>query len=169
MGVYADDEDIKREVDRFYDIARESLRAVWLAVEALAKALLKHGELDHNGIDSALAEVELFMPVFAVQEAHGLLVATPAPGHSGAKSVDIHLTAKKHEKPHPPLPRSANDDPRVAALLAAIKADLRLAPIGKAFEDGKGLRAAPGGLTPERRTQGERENFSRYSRRGPSW
>ena len=67
------DEEIKAEVDRFYEIARESLSAVWRAVEAVATALLKHEELDRDGVDAALEDIDISMPVFEVQKAHGLL------------------------------------------------------------------------------------------------
>ena len=73
MGVYESDDDIKREVDRFYEIARESVSAVWQAVEQMAKALLKDNELERDGVDEALGGADIYMPVFAVQRAHMLL------------------------------------------------------------------------------------------------
>jgi len=73
MGIEEADDEIKREVDRFYAIARESVSAVWPAVEAVAKALLKHEELDRDGVDEALGDLDIYTPVIAVQRAHGLL------------------------------------------------------------------------------------------------
>jgi hypothetical protein len=71
MGI-TDNEAILSEAERFYTIARESLRAVWPAVEALAGALLRHEEIDRDGVDGALSDLEIYHPVCAVQEAHGL-------------------------------------------------------------------------------------------------
>jgi ATP-dependent Zn protease len=73
MGAAETDDEIRREVDRLYEIARESLSAVWPAVEAVAKALLKHEELDRDGLDEAIAAADIYVPVVAVQRAHGLL------------------------------------------------------------------------------------------------
>lgn len=73
MGVFESDDEIEREVDRFYEVARKSLVAVWRAVDAVATALLKHDELDRDAVDAALGDVDIYLPVFAVQQAHGLL------------------------------------------------------------------------------------------------
>lgn len=72
-GVFESDEEIKTEIDRFYEIARESLSSVGRAVEAVAIALLKYEDLDRDAVDAALAGIDIYMPVFAVQRAHGLL------------------------------------------------------------------------------------------------
>lgn len=72
-GVREDDEAIKREVDRFYEIARESLSAVWPAVEATANALLEHEELDREDVERVLEPFALLAPVLRVQQAHGLM------------------------------------------------------------------------------------------------
>jgi hypothetical protein len=66
-------EGIRSEVERFYDIARESLATVWPAVRGVAKALLAHEELDREGLNVALDGVDIYSPVFAVQRARGLL------------------------------------------------------------------------------------------------
>ena len=66
-------EEIRQEVDRFYEIARASVSTVWSSVQALAKALLVHEELDREGIDEAIGEADIYLPVFAVQRAHGFL------------------------------------------------------------------------------------------------
>jgi hypothetical protein len=80
MDVPGTDDEIRVEVDRFYEISRLSLAAVWPTVSALAAALLVREELDRDGIDEAIGGVDIYRPVFAVQRAHGLLLvaATPA-------------------------------------------------------------------------------------------
>jgi hypothetical protein len=77
MGVFENDDEIRREIDRFYEIARKSLSAVWRAVERVAKALLKHEELYRDGVDAALGDADMYSPVFEVQRAHGLLLYAP--------------------------------------------------------------------------------------------
>lgn len=79
MGTYEDDEAIKREVDRFYEIARESLSAVWPAVKAMVIALLEHEELEREDVEKVLEPLELFAPVLRVQQAHGLLLGSRRP------------------------------------------------------------------------------------------
>lgn len=79
LGVYEDDEAIKREVDRFYAIARESLSAVWPAVEAMAIALLEHEELDREDVEKVLEPFALFPSVLRLQQAHGLLLGSKGP------------------------------------------------------------------------------------------
>lgn len=56
IAVLSTDEDITREVDRFYDATRRSLATVWPAVQAVARALLKHEERDTDGVFAALCE-----------------------------------------------------------------------------------------------------------------
>lgn len=72
-GVREVEEEIRAEVERLYGVARESLRAVWPSVKAVANALLDHEELDRAGLDDVLADADIFGPVFAVQKAHGLV------------------------------------------------------------------------------------------------
>jgi hypothetical protein len=79
-------EDIRVEVDRLYEVARESLACVWPAVNSVASALLERDELDRSAVDAALAAFDLVKPVFGVQRAHGLL-ALPGSHASGAESV----------------------------------------------------------------------------------
>ena len=74
MGVPADDEEIKREVERFYDITRESLTVVWPAVEAVAHALLKQKELSRGDLEEILGPFGIYVPVVLVQRAHGMLL-----------------------------------------------------------------------------------------------
>ena len=66
-------EELRQEVDRFYQIARASVSTVWPSVKALAKALLAHEELDREGIDEAIGEADIYLPVLAVQREHGFL------------------------------------------------------------------------------------------------
>lgn len=64
---------IRLEVDRFLGVAKDSLIAVWPAVESVAKALLRHTDLDNEGFRQAVGGHDIYSPVFAVQEANGLL------------------------------------------------------------------------------------------------
>jgi ATP-dependent Zn protease len=73
MIASATDDEVQREIDRFYEIVRESLLVVWPKVASVAKALLKHEELDAVGIDAALGDHEIYAPIFAIQRKHGLL------------------------------------------------------------------------------------------------
>lgn len=66
------DDEIKREVDRFYDAARESLAAVWPSIRGVAHALLKHEELDRDGVFDAIGGDDIYGAVLRVQAAHGL-------------------------------------------------------------------------------------------------
>ncbi len=72
IAALRNDDEIKREVERFYDAARESLASVWPVVRGVARALLKHEELDRDGVFDAIGAADIHRPVFAVQEAHGL-------------------------------------------------------------------------------------------------
>jgi hypothetical protein len=70
------EEELRQEVDRFYEIARASVSVVWPSVKALAEAVLVHEEVDRDGLDEALGDGDIYSPVFAVQQAHGLLTAS---------------------------------------------------------------------------------------------
>jgi len=72
MGTAVDEEAIKATVTRFYDTSRESLIRVWPAVQAVAKVLLKKGELDRDGFFEAIGSFDIYKPVRAVQMAYGL-------------------------------------------------------------------------------------------------
>jgi hypothetical protein len=63
--------EIRSEVERSYEIARESLAAVWPAVKRVARALLAHDEIDREGLGAAIGNLDIYSPVFAVQRAHG--------------------------------------------------------------------------------------------------
>ncbi len=54
-----DDDDLRREVERLYAVARESLVAVWASVAAVAEALLEREELDRAGLDAAIGEADI--------------------------------------------------------------------------------------------------------------
>jgi hypothetical protein len=150
MGVWGSVEETKREVDRCYDVARESLSAVWPAVEAVATALLKREELDRDDVVGAIGEADVFSPVFAVQRAHGLLPVLPPPVGPRAKVVGANMKqAAKTPKTSSRAPAvSAGDDPRVAALLKAFKANPKLAAVVDTFEAnvGRGRKFGSNGL-----------------------
>jgi hypothetical protein len=74
MGCPRTSDAIRTQFERFYVVARESLSAVWPTVQALANALLKHEELDRNGVFQAIGRDDICGPIFAVQKANGLLV-----------------------------------------------------------------------------------------------
>ena len=73
-GVRPVDEELRPELDRFYEIARMSVAVVWPSVKALAKALLEHEELDREGLDEVLGDADIYTPVVGVQRRHGLLL-----------------------------------------------------------------------------------------------
>jgi hypothetical protein len=83
-GVREIEDEIRREIERMYEIARESLTAAWQAVEALANALLKREELDQDAIEGVLGEFDVFMPVLMMQRAHGLLTKPAAEHYAGS-------------------------------------------------------------------------------------
>jgi ATP-dependent Zn protease len=72
------DDEVRGVVDDFSEVARECLTALWPAVVALAKALLKHEELQRDAIEEVLGDFDLLGIGMAVQVAHGCLVP-PAP------------------------------------------------------------------------------------------
>jgi hypothetical protein len=73
VGTFENDDDAKREVERFYEATRESLSAVWPAVDQVAQALCEREELDRDALDELLADSELFMPILAVENAYGFM------------------------------------------------------------------------------------------------
>jgi ATP-dependent Zn protease len=66
-------EEMLQEVDRFYEIARESLSAVWIAVDGVAKALIERRVLDRDGFDAVVGGFDIYTPIFAVQRRHGFM------------------------------------------------------------------------------------------------
>ena len=71
MAVFHTADEIQREVERFYEASRESLAAVWPAVRRVAGALLKHEELDSDGVLAAIGGDDIHAAVLRVQATHG--------------------------------------------------------------------------------------------------
>ena len=97
-GVRPVEDELRREVDRLYEVARESLSAVWSAVKAVVEALLVHEEIDRDGINEAIGDADIYTPVFAVQHAHGLLRVVqrlPDPVGQRDKIVEAAMKAAK--------------------------------------------------------------------------
>jgi hypothetical protein len=72
MGCPPTGEAVRADIERFYGIAKASLASVWPAVLAVAQALLRQSELDSDGFFAAIAGHQIYTPVFAVQDDHGL-------------------------------------------------------------------------------------------------
>lgn len=156
-GVREVEDEIRGEVGRLYDVACQSLRAVWPSVRAVARALLVHEELDRGRLDAAIGDVDLFAPAFAVQRAHGLvptlhaLAAAEGPLVEAAATKRPSRAAKGGRPPGgrrpegrgPGGPRPANTrpaadgapGPRIAALLSALRRDPELMPVVHAYEE----------------------------------
>lgn len=73
MGTAVDEDAIKTTVTRSYDISRESITSVWPAVQAVAKALLKHNEFGRERFFEVIDGFDIYKPVRAVQRGHGLV------------------------------------------------------------------------------------------------
>jgi hypothetical protein len=86
IGTYHDDQAVRREVDRFYQVARGSLSAVWSSVKAVASVLLRDEAMDRRGFDEALGDADLHATVFAVQCEYGLLRSAGIKPSLGAKT-----------------------------------------------------------------------------------
>ncbi len=138
-GVRADQEELRREVDRFYEMARASVNAVWPAVKALADALLLHEKLDREGFDRVIGDDDICTPVFAVQRAHGLLPGAPP----GALVTDDRVVEARMSSLKKPATKAAAEarkpapsvgDRQVAALLKALRRIPTLAPVVDAYE-----------------------------------
>lgn len=149
-GVRVVEDDLRREVDRLYDVARESLSAVWSAVKSVAEALLVHEEIDRDGIDRAIGDINIYTPIFAIQRAHGLLRAVqvpPGPARGGGEVVDAAMRpARKRsnvERRQAAPERPEENERRVARLLTALRREAKLAPVVAAYE----RRAAESGQT----------------------
>ena len=72
MGEAATDVEIRAGIECYYVAAKDSLAAVWPVVVSVAKALLKHTELDYSMFSDAVAGHDIYTPVFKVQDVHGL-------------------------------------------------------------------------------------------------
>jgi hypothetical protein len=139
-GVRPAEAELRREVDRFYEITRESVSAVWPAVKAVAGALLVHEELDREALDEVMGDAAIYLPVFTVQRAHGLLrPARPAPTavvtdeklvEAGMKPT-AKVTKRRPAATHKP---PGDSDPRTKALLRALRTYPKLAPVVVAYE-----------------------------------
>jgi hypothetical protein len=73
MGVARSDKAIREGIERFYSVARDSLAAVWPQVASVARALLRHTEIDYAAFRAALGSGDIYSPVFLVQHEHGLM------------------------------------------------------------------------------------------------
>jgi len=139
-GVRPLEDELRREVDRLYEVARESLTVVWPSVKALAEVLLVREEVDRDGIDEAIGDADIYLPVFAVQRAHGLLQAVqlPPPATVAGRPL-VEASMKPARKPPRKVPAAAGKsagtaDRRIATLLRALRADPKLAPVVNAYE-----------------------------------
>jgi hypothetical protein len=139
-GVRSDEGELRREVDRFYEIARESVSAVWPAVKAVAGALLVHDELDSGAVDEAMGDAAIYLPVFTVQRAHGLLQParpTPTTGVPDQKLVEASMKPPARvtkKRPGATGKRPGDSDPRTKALLRALRTYPKLATVVVAYE-----------------------------------
>jgi hypothetical protein len=61
-GVRPVEQGLRREVDRLYEVARESVSAVWPLVKALVEALLVQEEVDRDGVDRAIGDADVVGP-----------------------------------------------------------------------------------------------------------
>jgi hypothetical protein len=111
IGTYDDDDAIRREVDRFYEVAHESLSVIWSSVKAVANALLRNEEIERRGFEEVLGDADLYTPVFAVQRAHGFLPAHPVAGEPRVAWSDMpaKATAKQWKRP-PGVPEEMTED-----------------------------------------------------------
>jgi hypothetical protein len=139
-GVRPVEEELRQEVDRLYEIARASVSAVWAPVRALAQALLIREELDREGFNEALGDADIYLPVLAVQRAHGLLGAVPPPpaattnGRLVEASMKPAVKAPGRRRNPPPATSAGVNDRRTAAFLKALRADRKFSPVIDAYE-----------------------------------
>lgn len=107
-------------------------------MKALAEALLVHEELDREGLDEAIGDTDIYLPVFAVQREHGLLrPVRPAPAASDERLIEASMRpSAKVTKKRPPTRTKVDGerDPRVAALLGALRRETKLASVVAAYE-----------------------------------
>ena len=144
-GVRPAEEVLRREVDRFYEITRESVSVVWPSVKALARALLEHEELDCEGFDEVIGDADIYLPVFAVQRTHGLLrvvqaVSGSAPNEETLVEASMKTAMKSAGKARQPAKSRAAGahDGRVVALLKALRANPKFAPVVAAYDEQAG-------------------------------
>jgi hypothetical protein len=138
-GVRPVEDELRREVDRLYEVARESLTAVWPSVKALVEALLAREEVDRDGIDEAIGDADIYAPVFAVQQAHGLLQVVQRPRPALADHGVVEASMKQSVRPPRKEPTAAAKsagamDLKTAAVLKALRGDPKLVPVVDAYE-----------------------------------
>jgi hypothetical protein len=135
-GVRAVPEEIRREVDRLYEVARESLSVIWPSAKALAVSLLTREEMDREAIDAVLGDVDIARPVLAVQLANGLHWPVPSlHAKPDGELFEAKMKVAKVRKKSLSKFRSARaSDPRAKALLGAFRADPALVPVIDAYE-----------------------------------
>lgn len=139
-GVRAEEDDLRREVDRIYEITRECVAVLWPAVKALAKALLVHEEMDRDAIDEVIGPHDIYIPVFRIQRVHGLLPDTVPPSPSiqeesvAAASMLPTRTRLNKKSPEPASNSSKTTDPRIERLLSALRKEGKLARVVAAYE-----------------------------------
>ena len=136
-GVRPVEDELRREVDRLYEVARESLTVVWPSVKAVVEALLVHEEIDRDGVDEAIGDADIYTPVFAVQQAHGLL-RVPRPAALADHRV-VEASMKPARKPPKKVLKAAAKsasaaDLKTAALLKALRQDPKLVGVVDAYE-----------------------------------
>jgi len=134
-GVRPVEEELRREVDKFYEVTRQSVAAVWPSVKALAQALLGHEEMDRDAIDGVIGGENIYGPVFAVQRVHGLFGS--ADGRAERRRVEAAMMPAKKTKSarHPRSSKtSAPADGYVLTLLSKLRRDAKLAPLVAAYE-----------------------------------
>jgi hypothetical protein len=140
-GVREVEDEIRAEVERLYDVVRESLRAVWRSVKTIAEALLDHEELDQDALEQAFGDADVYAPVFAVQHTYGMLPDLPVlavvegPLVEAAATMPPASAPKRARRPTKGKPGALGaPDPRVTALLRALERDPKLASVVDAYE-----------------------------------
>ncbi len=139
-GVRPVEDELRGEVDRLYEVARESLAMVWPSVKALVEVLLEREEVDRDAIDEAIGDADIYAPVFAVQQAHGLLRVVRPPHRAAlADHGVVEASMKPAGKPAKKEPATAAKsaaaaDRRIATLLKALRANPKLATVVDAYE-----------------------------------
>ena len=139
-GVRPVEDELRREVDRLYEVARESLNVVWPSVKAVVEALLVHEEIDRDGINEAIGSHDIYTPVFVVQQAHGLLQVAQRPRSAALADhrvveASMKLAGKSPRKAPTAAAKSVGAvDLKTAALLKALRETPKLAPVVDAYE-----------------------------------
>ena len=127
---------IRAEVERLYEVARESLRAVWPSVRAVAEALLDCEELDRTGLNQAIGDADIYAPVFAIQKAHRLLSVRRFGAIAEGPLVETPATRAAKRMPGIPRNKTAPEgaDSRVTSLLRTLRRHPKLEGVVAAYE-----------------------------------